>query len=198
MKNSVLQITVLSALLLCVGCGRDHADPADTFPSGEQVPLFEKGYILPPNSLECVPVDTGVPQTNCNHHGSTVAELPDGTVAAVWYHGEREKSRDTRIVRSLLAPGDAEWTRPEVLYDDPGRAEGNPALWVADDGTLYIFFVTIFGQSWDESRVMMVTSGDNGASWSSPTILRSEYCWMTRYPPVRLQNNDLILPLYNE
>ena len=164
----------------------------------EEEPLFERGFILPPDSLECVPEETGIPQTDCNHHGSTVAELPDGTVAAVWYHGVSEKSKDSSLVWSRLAPGVSEWTWPEVLYDCPHRAEGNPALWVAESGTLYVFFVTIYGEGWNQSKVLMVTSNDNGETWSEPTVLRDMYCWMTRHRPVRLENGDLLLPLYNE
>ena len=176
----------------------DDDDDDETFPPEEQEPLFARGLILAPGSLECVPEDTGVPQTNCNHHGSTVAELPDGTVAAVWYHGVAEKSPDARIVWSRLAPGASEWTWPEVLYDDPGRSEGNPALWVAEDDTLFVFFVTIFGDSWNEAHVRLTRSTDGGDTWAAPVTLRSENCWMTRNRPLRLDSGELLLPLYNE
>ncbi|MCZ7583808.1 MAG: exo-alpha-sialidase [Deltaproteobacteria bacterium] len=173
-------------------------DTGETFPPESQDPLYEKGFILPPDSLECVPEDTGEPQLNCNHHGSTVAELPDGTIAAVWYHGEAEKSKDSRIVWSKREPGKADWTWPEVLYDDPGRAEGNPTLWVHEDGTFYLFFVTIFGQNWDDSKIRLIRSADAGATWTEPTTLRERWCWMTRHRPARLANGDLLLPLYSE
>ncbi len=173
-------------------------DTVDTFPPEGQMPLYEIGMILPPDSLECVPEVTGVPQFNCNHHGSAVAVLPDGTVAAVWYHGVAEKSPDSRLVWSRRAPDATEWTWPEVLYDDPHRAEGNPTLWVAEDGELLVFFVTIFGENWDDSAVRLIRSQDGGASWSDPVTLRDEWCWMTRHRPVRLADGDLLLPLYNE
>jgi predicted neuraminidase len=144
-----------------------------------------------------VPVG-GVPQLNCNHHGSTVAELPDGTVAAVWYHGVNEGSPDARIVWSKLAPGETEWTWPEVLYDDPDHSEGNPALWVEEDGTLFVFFVSIYGDGWDRSKVRLLKSTDGGLTWSAPVMLREQYCWMTRHRPLRLDNGDLLLPMYNE
>ena len=175
----------------------DDAVDDDLFPPDEQTPLYEKGLILPPNSLECVPVG-GAPQLNCNHHGSTVAELPDGTVAAVWYHGVTEGSPDARIVWSQLAPGAAEWSWPEVLYDDPDHSEGNPALWVEEDGTLFVFFVSIFGDGWSQSKIRLVRSTDNGQSWSDPIMLREDYCWMTRHRPLRLADGDLLLPLYSE
>lgn len=175
-------------------------DAGETFPPEAQTPFFEKGLILPPNSLPCVPITTGVAQNNCNHHGSTIAELPDGTIGVVWFHGEKEKSLDSRNVWSRLAPGASEWTFPEVVYDDPGRSEGNAALWVAPDGTLYIYFVTIFGDPpvWDESKIRMIKSTDGGATWAPPVFLREEYCWMARHRPLRITDGSLVLPLYNE
>ncbi|MBZ0273180.1 exo-alpha-sialidase [bacterium] len=173
-------------------------DDTETFPPEEQTPFLERGFILPPDSLECTPEDTGVPQPNCNHHGSTVAELPDGTMAAVWYHGVAEKSPDSRIVWSTLAPGETGWTWPEVLFDDPGLSEGNPALWVSESGELLVFFVTITGNGWDQSAIRLIRSDDLDATWGAPVGLREEYCWMARHRPLRLENGELLLPLYSE
>jgi len=192
-----------AAIIACSGSGTSGSDggqdAGNTFPPEEQTPFFEKGFILPPNSLACVPVSTGLPQFECNHHGSTLAELPDGTIAAVWFHGENEKSHDSAIVWSRLLPGAGEWTTPEVLFDEPDKAEGNAAIWVAEDGTILVFFVTIFGRDWwDDSYVRLIRSGDNGQTWSSPVNLREEYCWMVRHRPIKLKNGQMILPLYDE
>jgi len=176
----------------------DDDDDDTTFPPEGQTPEYEKGFILPENSLQCTPIETGVPQYDCNHHGSTVAELPDGTMATVWYHGVAEKSPDARLIWSKFAPDATEWTWPELLYDDPGRSEGNPALWVAEDGTLSVFFVTIWGDSWTESKIRLIQSDDGGDSWDDPVILRNGFCWMTRHRPARLPDGDLLLPLYSE
>ncbi|MCX7944626.1 MAG: exo-alpha-sialidase [Deltaproteobacteria bacterium] len=161
-------------------------------------PLFEKGYILPPNSLHCTNFDTGITQKECNHHGSTIAQLKDGSIAVVWYHGVAEKSKDSRIVWSKYIKSEKRWTDVLVLYDDPERSEGNPAIWVDDNGDIYIFFVTIFGSTWDETKIRYVKSTDNGKTFSEPVFLNEEYCYNTRHRPVKLGNGDLLLPLYNE
>ncbi|RJO74510.1 MAG: hypothetical protein C4523_00565 [Myxococcales bacterium] len=176
----------------------DEEEEVNTFPPESQTPLFERGLILPPDSLPCTPVSTGAPQNECNHHGSVVAELPDGAVAALWYHGEFEKSLDSRLVWSRLAPGASEWTWPELVYDDPDLSEGNATLWVHEDETLFVFFVTIFGGGWDEARVRLLRSHDGGETWEGPVMLREDYCWNIRHRPLRLVNGELLLPLYNE
>ena len=56
--------------------------------------------------------------------------------------------------------------------DDPGKAEGNAALWVKKDGTLAVIFVTIFGRDWwDDSKIRMIESTDDGDTWSDPTLV---------------------------
>lgn len=177
---------------------RDSGQYEDRVLYSDVEPFYEKGYIIPPNSLDCIPVDTGVPQKNCNHHGSTIAQLKDGNIAVVWYHGEYEKSPDSRIVWSRYIKSEKRWSDVSVLYDDPLRSEGNPAIWVDENGDIYIFFVTIFGSTWDETKIRMVKSSDNGVSFSEPVFLNEEYCYNTRHRPVRLKNGDLLLPLYNE
>lgn len=181
-----------------MGDDDDDDDNDNNDDDNDDEPYYDKGFILPPDSLECIPVDTGVPQLNCNHHGSVVAELEDGTVAALWYHGEHEKSLDSRLVWSKVEPGKASWTWPEVVYDDPNLSEGNATLWKHEDGTLFIFFVTIFGEGWDDTKIRMMTSVNDGDLWSAPIFLREQYCWNVRHRPVRLTNGDLLLPLYNE
>jgi predicted neuraminidase len=161
-------------------------------------PFFERGLVLPESALACVPAGSTTPQLSCNHHGSSVAELHDGTIAIVWYHGVEEKSLDSRIVWSKRAPGAAGFAPVEVLYDDPARAEGNPVLWVDEDGELFVFFVTIMGEGWHQSAIRLVRSSTQGALWSAPTFLREDYCWMTRNHPLRLANGEMLLPLYNE
>ncbi len=176
----------------------DAEAEAQTFPPEDQTPLFERGLILPENSLECVPVTTGIAQTDCNHHGSTVAVAADGTIWAVWYHGEFEKSLDSRLVVSKLSPGAEEWTWPELLYDDPEHSEGNPAVWIHENGTIYVFFSTITGDGWDQAEVRMVKSENGGGSWSEMVTLQPDWCWNARHRPLRLENGDLLLPCYQE
>jgi predicted neuraminidase len=195
-------VRFLLASLLLAGCSSGSGEVGDggnVFPPEEQEPFFEKGLILPPNSLACVPESTGIPQNDCNHHGSTLTELPDGTIAAAWFHGENEKSHDSRIVWSQLLPGETEWTPPEVLFDEPDKAEGNAAIYASLDGDLLVFFVTIMGRDWwDDSWVRLIRSSDGGQIWSDVVNLRQEYCWVVRHRPLQLSTGEMILPLYDE
>jgi len=185
--------------------GTDVPDLRDASPDADVAlpdltpsePVFERGDILPPDSLPCVNLDTGEETFHCNHHGSSVAVTADGTVLAVWYHGLGEKSKDSRIVWSRRPHG-GDFGPVEVLYDNPGLAEGNPAIWIREDGTFYLFFVTIFGESWNDAKILLIRSTDGGKSWTGPQVIREEWGWMVRNHPVRMSNGELLLPAYSE
>lgn len=173
----------------------------DTGAPVDDPPLFERGLIVAPDTLPCFPVSSGgASSLDCNHHGSTIAQLATGEIAAVWYHGEAEKSEDVRLVWSRTNPeaGAADWSAPEVLFDDPERSEGNPAIWVSETGEILVFFVSIYGDGWSETKIRLVRSTDDGETFSAPQLLRDNECWNTRQKPLRLSNGTLMLPLYLE
>jgi predicted neuraminidase len=188
---------VLTVLL--VGCGATATPPEDNlFLPGQQTALFEKGLVLPYDSLPCTPLG-GAPQNDCNHHGSSIAQLADGTIAIAWFHGEAEKSVDSRIVWAKRAPGASTFAAPEVLFDDPTRSEGNAVLWVHESQKPWLFFVNIEGNGWGQARMRLIQSMDEaGTAWTAPKTLSDADCWMLRYPPVRLSSGELFLPGYYE
>ena len=161
-------------------------------------PLNEHGLIVPADAIPCLDWDTRAPLTDCNHHGSSVWVDADGTVRAAWYHGQGEKSKDSRVLWAVKPRGQ-EWQPWSVLYDDPGRAEGNPVLWRSEaTGELQLFFVTLYGDAWEDGKIRLLRSADDGATWSEPVTLRDELNWMTRNKPLRLATGELLLPTYDE
>jgi hypothetical protein len=121
--------------VLLAGCGSTTSVDAgpDLFLPEHQVPLYEKGLVLPYDSLPRVPVG-GVPQAACNHHGASVETLADGTVAVAGFHGGAEKSLDSRIVWSKFAPG---------------AIDGGAGSSAAGDGARQRHWVTRVGQGVD-------------------------------------------------
>ena len=171
------------------------SDPGRDLPALR--PLFETGLVVPPDSIPCTAAD-GSPTNACNHHGSSVAVMPDGTVLAAWYTGLGEYSKDSRIVWSRKAPGQP-WTGWTVLLDEPDVPEGNPVIWVDDaTGELWLFYIRVVGSSWNDGQVMMIRSADGGQAWSLPATLRADLQWMTRNHPLRLSDGEVLLPCYNE
>lgn len=174
------------------------APPADTAQEVLTDPLLEHGLIVDLDAIPCLDWDTQTPEADCNHHGSSVIVQPDGTVLATWYHGKGEKSKDSRLLWAKKPKG-GPWQPWAVLFDDPGRAEGNPTIWRSErTGELVVFFVTLHGDSWDDGILRAIRSADDGATWSAPVTLREELAWMTRNKPIRLASGELLLPTYDE
>lgn len=130
-------------------------------------------------------------------HAATVAEAPGGDILTVFYGGYNEGSADQALYISRLGRGKHTWSAPEVVFDEPGKADGNPVLW-SDGKRLYLFFATIFGHGWGESGLRLITSDDAGRTWSQPTWIRQEWGWMTGTQPIRMSNGELLLPIYDE
>jgi predicted neuraminidase len=181
----------------------DSAGPGDIpgeffLPDVPLGPAFHQtGLIVPADSIGCVD-DDGNPSEDCNHHGSSVWVTADGTVIAVWYHGKGEKSKDSAVLWAKR-PAGGDWQDWEVLYDLPDHAEGNPVFWVNDrTGVWHLFFITLFGPTWNDGQIRMITSSDEGANWSDVTVLREEHHWMIRNKPIRMSNGEVLLPCYDE
>ncbi|MFQ6096598.1 MAG: exo-alpha-sialidase [Armatimonadota bacterium] len=131
-------------------------------------------------------------------HASTIAELPSGGLVAAWYAGTREGHPDVAVFGARKPRDAGEWTEPQVLADTPGKSEGNPVLFVADDGEVWLFFVTQEEPGWVNCRIKHRKSADEGATWGEVQIWREERGWMPRNKLVALRNGDVLFPLYDE
>ena len=94
--------------------------------------------------VEVFPID---PKHN---HASCVVELPGGDLFVAWYRGSGERTADdVAILASRLKTGETAWGRTFVLADTPGYPDCNPAVFVAPDGTLWLFRPTILDHRWE-------------------------------------------------
>ncbi|KAB8196002.1 hypothetical protein FH608_011060 [Nonomuraea phyllanthi] len=130
-------------------------------------------------------------------HAAGIAQAPNGDMLTVYYGGEREGALDQALYMSRLAVGKKTWSAPEVVFDEPEKADGNPVLW-SDGNRLYLFFVTIEGHGWEQSPIRLITSDDSGKTWSDPTVIRADWGWMTGTNPIRMSNGEVLLPIYDE
>jgi len=131
-------------------------------------------------------------------HGSTIEELPGGDVIAAWYGGTAEKAKDVAIYASIMDVDNGNWSKPWIIHDVPEKSEGNPVLWTGPEGKLWLFYVTIMKDNWDEAQMFYKTSNDRGKTWTEPVALYEELGWMTRNKPLELRDGGVLLPVYNE
>ena len=115
-----------------------------------------------------------------------------------YYGGANEYSEDTAVYGSRLVKGADWWTTPEIIAAIPFHGVGNPVIWQAPDGLVWLFFNTQYGDTWSNARVHAKLSYDGAKTWSDSFVLLMEEGSMVRSQPIVLNNGDYLLPVYHE
>ncbi|KAA9355055.1 sialidase family protein [Larkinella humicola] len=131
-------------------------------------------------------------------HASTLAETPDGIVAA-WFGGTDERDPDVGIWFSRKTG--AGWTAPVELANGI-QAQGkrqptwNPVLFQMPNGPLLLFYKV--GPSPSTWWGMQMSSADGGKTWSKPTRLPDGIVGPIKNKPVLLASGKLLSPSSSE
>jgi predicted neuraminidase len=125
-------------------------------------------------------------------HASTVAETPEGLVAA-WFGGTRERHPDVGIWVSRNE--DNKWTQPaevanSIINDTLRYPTWNPVLYQIPGGELMLFYKV--GPSPSEWWGMMMKSADYGKTWDKPHKLPEGYIGPVKNKPVLLEDGNLL------
>lgn len=131
-------------------------------------------------------------------HPSMFDELDNGDLYAVYYGGAGEYEGDTAVYGFRKPYGSDTWTRPQVIADTPGLSEGNAVVWQGPGNTVWLFYLTRYGETWSTSRIKCKTSSDGGRTWTDPRLLSFEEGLMVRAHPIVLLDGDYLLPIYHE
>lgn len=172
-------------------------------PAGDEPPLFATGFLRH---------DPAPAYAHC----PSLAALPDGRLACVWYAGSREGAEDVAICWADLAAEDVAagrcaWNAPRAVVNRRSverdlsrfvKKVGNPVLFTDALGRPWIVFVTIAVGGWSGSSLNACCSNDGGRSWEpvrrltlSPFLNVSE---LVRAAPVPLDGGRIGLPVYHE
>ena len=131
-------------------------------------------------------------------HPSSFTELENGDLYLAYYGGEGEYAVETSVFGSRRAKGSNSWTQPEAIARNPFHSMGNPVLWEAPDGVVWLFFVVRPGATWSTSRIMAKISRDSARTWSDPFVVTWEAGTMVRSRPIALADGAYLLPIYHE
>jgi predicted neuraminidase len=143
-------------------------------------------------------------------HVASIAELKDGTLAAVWYGGKYEGSKDTLLYFATRSPG-KDWNPPRGIFGrDPVAKElnryikkiGNPLIFTDSEDHLWLIFVTVSVGGWSGSSLNVKISYNGGKTWTksqrltlSPFFNVSE---LVRNNPLPLSDKGFVVPIYHE
>ncbi len=141
-------------------------------------------------------VNDPMPTPSC--HASTIVENGKG-LAAAWFGGTREGDKDVGIWLSRRESGTwlpAKEVATGVQADGTRHPCWNPVLFRPKKGPLLLFFKV--GPTCDRWWGMLMTSADNGATWSVPTRLPDGCIGPVKNKPVELADGRLLCPSSDE
>ncbi|MBL8667365.1 MAG: exo-alpha-sialidase [Rhodospirillales bacterium] len=131
-------------------------------------------------------------------HASTIAETPSGLIAA-WFAGTREGHGDVGIW--VARRGQEQWLHPAEVAD--GRIAfrrrfpcWNPVLFQPSGAPLLLFYKV--GPSPSRWWGMVMTSEDDGRSWTEPRRLPDGILGPIKNKPILLADGRLLCPSSDE
>src|SRR5439155_6894819 len=89
--------------------------------------------------------------------------------------------------------GDRRWSSPVAIARDPFHSLGNPVVWQAPDGLIWLFYVSRYGTHWSDSRIAAKVSRDGAKTWSDSFTVAFDAGMMVRAHPIVLRNGDYLL-----
>ncbi len=136
--------------------------------------------------------------TGLYKHPSSFEFLDNGDFYLVYYGGKGEYAWDTAVFGSRKEKGSDHWSAPVPIAQNPFQSMGNPVLWQAPNGRVWLFFVVRFGDTWSTSRIMAKISDDRCVTWSDSFLVSTEEGTMVRSRPIVVDKGQYLLPIYHE
>jgi predicted neuraminidase len=144
-------------------------------------------------------------------HAASAIELKDGRIRAFWFSGSREGAADVTVHSAVFDPKTDAWGAEQVVVgrEDTQQAlhryiskVGNPVPARAPDGSLWLFYVTVSLGGWAGSSISLMTSNDEGETWSEPRKLVTSpfmnISTLVKGTPFYYADGTLGLPVYHE
>ncbi len=138
------------------------------------------------------------PEAGLHCHCACLLITKEKEMLAVWYGYPEEEYESAKLVISRRPKGQKEWSPGAIILGEMSYSAGNPVLFEAPDGTIWLLYVVLKGKYWDDAELQGVCSKDGARTWSKPTVLWKERGMMVRHHPVVVGGGRLLLPAYSE
>jgi len=122
------------------------------------------------------------PQQEKHVHGSSIVALPNGDFLVTWFQGSGERTADdVKIMGSRLKKGEKNWSDPFLMADTPNIPDCNPVLFLNGQGKLFLVWIAVQANVWEQSILRFKTSIDyekSGApiwNWQDNILLKPDH-----------------------
>lgn len=177
------------------------------------------GFRLPPASATAVTTQStshfdtyfASSKLHTQVHAASLVELKNNRVRAFWFSGSREGAADVTIHSAVFDVAQQMWSDEQEVTGRESTQRGlhryiskvgNPVVVRAADGNLWMFYVTVSLGGWAGSSITLMTSSDEGASWSAPRrLITSPFInisTLVKAPPFFYADGTMGLPVYHE
>lgn len=94
-------------------------------------------------------------------HSSSIVECPNGDMLVCWFHGSGERTaHDVVIQGARLKKGREAWSPVYLMADTPEFPDCNPVLFIDQKSRLWLFWITVRANRWEQSILKYRTSTD--------------------------------------
>jgi len=110
-------------------------------------------------------------------HGSSIVELGNGDILAVWFRAERERRDDDGQIEGAIWNAENGWSSHTVVAKTQNLPDTNPTVFIDQDGVLQLMWVAIQGNEWGGAILMQQRSEDYQHSqpgqivWQAPQMV---------------------------
>ncbi len=164
--------------------------PADL----EAAPPSNKPYYARPQPFVRISPRANGPLFAHHNHVPAITECPNGDLLACWYTCVQEPGRETTLAGSRRRYGTDEWEPASAFWGPADRTIGSSLLW-RDGDSIHHFIGVSAAATWGSIAIVMRTSNDSGATWTTPRYIVPEHG--LRHMPIesafRAQDGTVVL-----
>lgn len=177
-------------------------------------PLNPKFLINKNNSLNFKPIifeSSIIPQAKFlqTAHSATIVALANEKLIALWFAGTREGAPDVKIYSSFYQSGI--WSPAKSIVSPFSLSQqthslirkiGNPVVYLAPNGIMHLFIVSVTIGGWAGSTINHLISNDYGLNWHNAKKLNISpllnISTLVRTNAISLTDGGFYLPVYQE
>jgi len=128
-------------------------------------------------------------------HASTIAQLPNGILAAAWFAGQEEGSPDSANYFAMRRRNEDSWQPFRLLDNVIDHAHGNPRLYLDAEKRLVVMYAVCYGRWCRDDLMYTRRSTDEAQTWSDAAPIEVGANVLGKNPPAVYADGRIVCPV---